>query len=531
MKFGPVATRAAVGAYLAHSLQIAEGRRLRKGALLTNDDVAAIAAAGVPEIAVARLDPGDMHEDEAAREIAAALATGGIRADAAATGRVNLFATAAGLFHANRAAIDRINSIDAGITLATLPDLQAVSAGRMVATVKIIPYAVAGNAVAGARAAANGALALHAYKPRRVGVVQTQLPALKASAMDKTMRVLAGRLAASGSVVAGELRVAHDGPAVAAAIAQLLPTSDMAIVFGASAISDIADVIPQGVRLAGGRIEHFGMPVDPGNLLLVAEVSGKAVLGAPGCARSPAENGFDWVLARLIAGVPVRSADIAAMGVGGLLMEIGLRGLPREASPGRKIAAVILAAGSSRRMGANKLLATIGGKALVRHVAEAATRSGAAETIVVTGHERERIESELAGLKVRFVLNGEHASGMASSLKAGIAALPAAVAGAVVLLGDMPEVSVDMIDRLIAAAGDGSKIAIATHNGVRGNPVLWPRRFFAEFAALTGDEGARALIAEHGDEVVAVELGDAAARDIDTRAALAAAGGTIPGET
>lgn len=528
MKFGPVATSLAVGAYLAHSLQIAGGRRLRKGALLTEVDVAAIAAAGVHEIAVARLDPGDMHEDEAAREIAAALATVGIRAEAAATGRVNLFATAAGLFRANRAAIDRINSIDPGITLATLPDLQAVHAGRMVATVKIIPYAVAGDAAAGVRAAAKGALALHAYTPKRIGVVQTTLPSLKASAMDKTMRVLAGRLAASGSTVAGELRVAHEGPAVAAAIARLLPDSDMAIVFGASAISDIADVIPQGVRLAGGRIEHFGMPVDPGNLLLVAEVSGKPVLGAPGCARSPAENGFDWVLQRLIAGVPVRSADIAAMGVGGLLMEIGLRGLPREKLPPAQVAAIILAAGSSQRMGANKLLARIGGKALVRHVAEAATHSGAAETVVVTGHERERIESELAGLEVRFIHNSAHASGMASSLKAGIAALPAAVAGAIVLLGDMPEVSAEMIDRLIAAAGDGSKIAIATHNGVRGNPVLWPRRFFPEFAALSGDAGARSLIAEHGDEVIAVELGEAAARDIDTPEALAEAGGELP---
>ena len=163
--------------------------------------------------------------------------------------------------------------------------------------------------------------------------------------------------------------------------------------FGASAIADRRDVIPAAVEAVGGTIEHFGMPVDPGNLMLVASAAGRPVLGAPGCARSPKENGFDWVLARLLCGLPVTRRDITGMGVGGLLMEIVTRPQPREiAQPaGRHVAAIVLAAGRSTRMGGpNKLLAEIGGKPLVRIAAEQALASRARPVVVVTGHQRER---------------------------------------------------------------------------------------------------------------------------------------------
>src|SRR6202011_4010190 len=129
--------------------------------------------------------------------------------------------------------------------------------------------------------------------------------------------------------------------------------AELVIVFGASAIADKRDVIPAAVEAIGGRIEHFGMPVDPGNLLLIGEARNRPVLGAPGCARSPKENGFDWVLMRLLAGLPVGRGDINGMGVGGLLMEIVTRPQPREEpSPsGKRTAALLLAAGRSTRMG------------------------------------------------------------------------------------------------------------------------------------------------------------------------------------
>jgi molybdenum cofactor cytidylyltransferase len=183
-------------------------------------------------------------------------------------------------------------------------------------------------AVAKAAGIASGAIAIEPYSPKRIGVVATMLPSLKQSVMDKTIRVLEERLRPSASTVTSEVRTGHDMASVAAAIAKLLPGNDIVLVFGASAICDIDDVIPAAIRANGGSIVHFGMPVDPGNLMLLGEAGGKPVIGAPGCARSPAENGFDWILQRLLAGRKVTASEITGMGVGGLLMEIGGRPQP-----------------------------------------------------------------------------------------------------------------------------------------------------------------------------------------------------------
>ncbi|KIZ38334.1 nucleotidyltransferase family protein, partial [Rhodopseudomonas palustris] len=286
------------------------------------------------------------------------------------------------------------------------------------------------------------------------------------------------------------------------------------------------DVIPAAIEGIGGAIAHFGMPVDPGNLLLIGSASGVPVLGAPGCARSPVENGFDWVLMRLLAGLEVTRQDITGLGVGGLLMEIVTRPQPRlpVADGNRDVAAIILAAGRSTRMGGpNKLLAELNGKALVRIVAERVLASKASSVIVVTGHQADKVEAALHGLKVRVVHNPDFAEGLASSVKAGIAAVPASADGAVVCLGDMPLIDSELLDRLIAAfAPDrGSLIAVPVSDGRRGNPVLWSRRFFAELMTLDGDIGARHLIAKHSEAVAEVPVeGRGAFLDIDTPQAL-----------
>ena len=276
---------------------------------------------------------------------------------------------------------------------------------------------------------------------------------------------------------------------------------------------------------AGGEVIHLGMPVDPGNLMMLGRLGDAPVIGVPSCARSPKLNGFDWVLARILAGIDVRPQDIMDMGAGGLLMEIPTRPLPRETRPqgaprAPRIAAVVLAAGTSSRMqGANKLLQPVAGKPMVRHAVEAALASPAAPVIVVTGHEAVKVEAALSGLQVETVRNADFAKGQASSLKAGIAALPGDVDGAVILLGDMPLVSSGTIGRLIAAfnPGEGRAICVPVHQGRRGNPVLWAKSFFAEIAKLEGDEGAHRLIAAHAEEVSEVEVeSDAIFRDFDT---------------
>jgi molybdenum cofactor cytidylyltransferase len=404
--------------------------------------------------------------------------------------------------------------------------------GKMIATVKIIPFAVGAmardKAVAVARAAAP-LVRVAPYRIRKVGVVSTVLPGLADKVIEKTLRVTQERLAPAGATIVAERRVPHETAALARALdAVLNDGAELVILFGASAIADRRDVIPAAVEAVGGAIEHFGMPVDPGNLMLVASAHGHPVLGAPGCARSSKENGFDWVLARLLCGLPVTRRDITGMGVGGLLMEIVTRPQPRaiEVKPGRRIAAIVLAAGRSTRMGGpNKLIAEIAGRALVRIAAEQALASRARPVIVVTGHQRERVEAALAGLDVVLAHNPDFADGLSTSLKAGIAAVPADADGAVVALGDMPQVDARLIDRLLAAFDPekGALVVVPTIDGKRGNPVVWSRRFFPELAVLEGDTGARHLIATYPEAVTEVPMtGKAALTDVDTPDALMA---------
>mgnify|MGYP002630149537 CR=1 FL=1 len=526
MKFGPVAPNDALGATAVHSIRQG-GLVLKKGTLIGPKEAAALTAAGVTEIVVARVEPGDVSEDQAAAEIAAACAGAGARTDKAFTGRCNLFAETSGVLVVDKAAIDTLNRIDEAVTLATLPAFKPVVEGEMIATVKIIPFAVSSAARDSAVAQASKfkpVIRIAPYTVAKIGIVSTLLPGLAPKVIEKTLKITAARIAPSGATIVAEKRVPHEQAALARAIDEVRKAgAELVIVFGASAIADRRDVIPMAIEAVGGEIEHFGMPVDPGNLMLIGRLDGQAVIGAPGCARSPKENGFDWVLMRLLAGLPVSRADITGMGVGGLLMEIVTRPQPRsEPAPekGRRAAAVVLAAGRSTRMGAvNKMLAEIGGKPLVRIAAEQALASRAKPVIVVTGHERERVEQALDGLPVRFVHNPDYAEGLGTSLARGIGAVPDDCDGAIVCLGDMPQVDSGLIDKLLAAFDPerGALVVVPSIDGRRGNPVVWARRFFAELMAVTGDIGARHLIGQYAEAVVEVPLaGEAALTDVDT---------------
>jgi len=531
MKFGPASPAEAVGGVTVHTLR--QGSLvLKKGTTIGPAEVEALKKAGVKDIVVVRLEPGDVSEDVAAASIAQAVTGEGINVERAFTGRANLFAARPGILVIDRAAVDRINNVDEAITFATLPAFKPVVEGEMIATVKLIPFGVEAELRDAAVAAAgNGALRVAPYVIKRVGVVSTLLPGLASKVVDKTLRVTAERLAPAGAAIIAERRVPHEEAALAPAIKELLALgAELVIVFGASAIADRRDVIPAAISDIGGAIEHFGMPVDPGNLLLIGSANGVPVLGAPGCARSPVENGFDWVLMRLLAGIKVTRTELMGMGVGGLLMEIVTRPQPRaepKAEGDHHVAAIILAAGRSTRMGGpNKLLAELSGKKLVRIATEQALASKASEVIVVTGHQADLVEQALAGLKVKFVRNPDFAGGLASSVKAGISAVSRDADGAVICLGDMPLIDAGLIDRLIEAfAPDrGNLIVVPVADGRRGNPVLWSRRFFKELMTLDGDIGARHLIARHAEAVADVPVeGNSAFLDIDTPQALEAA--------
>lgn len=331
MFFGEVAVEAAEGAILAHS-EAVPGGRLRKGLVLGGAEIAALRAAGLASVTVARLGPGDVGEDQAAARLAAALvpdpAAAGLRLGEAFTGRVNLNAMGPGIVELDAAAIHRLNLVHPAITLATLAPWQRVAAGTLVGTVKIIAYGVEEAALAAACAAARAAIRVRPVQLRDAALVMTEAPGIDAKVAAKGKRSIEGRLRALGMRLAGVESVAHEVEPLRGALARA--AGDMVLILTGSATSDLQDTAPAALRAAGGRVARFGMPVDPGNLLFLGDMAGRPVIGLPGCARSPALNGADWVLERLACGVPVGDADIAAMGVGGLLKEIPLRPQLRE---------------------------------------------------------------------------------------------------------------------------------------------------------------------------------------------------------
>ena len=548
MKFGRFGLADAAGIVLAHGMRVG-GRTFRKGRVLSAADVALLEREGLESVTGARIDATDVAEDAAALAAARALTGPGARVGAPFTGRCNVFASTDGLFLVRAPDVDRFNGTGEALTVATLPAPRAVREGEMLATVKVIPFAAPGDVLDRALAGLDPqapALRVAAFEPVTAAVIQTRLPPTKESVLEKTSRVLRARVEALHGRVVDEARCGHDAGAVALAVGHALDAgARLVMIVGASAIVDRGDVIPSGVVAAGGEVLHFGMPVDPGNLLLLARCRGRPVLGLPGCARSPALNGLDQVLERLAAGLEVTPRDVMAMGVGGLLKGATARSGPhrgpqprrgshgsgaREAGPARapNVSALVPAAGRSTRMGpVNKLLAPFDGRAMVRHVVEQLAGSSVRSIVVVTGHEAERVREALDGAGASFVHNPAYREGLSGSIRAGLAALPDSAEAVLVCLGDMPLVTSEHVERIVAAfdPDEGREICVPVFEGKRGNPALFARRFFAEMAAVRGDAGARHLIGEYEEYVCEVAMDDRAVLvDVDSPEALRALG-------
>jgi molybdenum cofactor cytidylyltransferase len=524
MKFAAVPVDEAFGALLAHAIR-RPGLFIAKARLLGAEDLANLRAAEVKSVTVARLEDGDVVEDEAAARVGRRLAGSGLAAREAQAGRCDLCAMFPGLLDFNARVVDTLNHIHDGITLATLPLHEPVESGAVVATIKVNPYAVAKDVMATWERRA-APLRVAPFRPLRVSLIQTLAPGLKDSLLEKTARLTRARLEALGSALCAELRTPHIEETLAGEIGRRRAAGDdLILICGAHSIADRHDVVPAAIDLAGGQVVHFGMPVDPGNLLLLGAIGETPIIGMPGCARTPQLNGFDHVLRLILADIPVGRAKIMSMGVGGLLRHgpSPAKAISRKSPPPR-IAAVVLAAGQSRRMGANKLIADLGGRPVVRHVVDAIRAAGVAKTLVVLGHQAEETRALLAGAGVDFVVNARYREGVSTSLKAGIAALPDEIDGAMIFLGDMPDIEPSLIARLIAAFEPASMRAIVApqRDGRQGNPVLWGRIFFPILLEKTkGDAGAKHLISRYREWVAEIAAeDDGIFTDLDTAEAL-----------
>ena len=561
MRFGPTPLRDAEDAILAHGFRLPQ-RVLKKGQRLSADDVTALGDAGYDSVVTARLDPDDVAENDAARELAEGLAGAaggsgdgpapgtGLVTGTAFTGRCNLLAAVRGVLTVDEEGVAAVNAVGEELTLATLPAMTVVDPRRLAATVKVIPFAVRRphlDACLDIVRARGGLVRVAEFRPRRAGLVLTVLPGSRSSMLDKTSSVLGDKLAGIGANLEAERRCPHEEGEVAAALAGLVSAGcDLLVVLGASAIVDRRDVVPAAIETAGGTVLRLGLPVDPGNLCLYARLGSVPVIGLPGSSRSPVASGADLLLRRVGADLSLSGREFADWGAGGLLKEQLGRPSPRSApadaaavsapSPRREVAVVVLAAGQSRRMGRrNKLLEAVDGEPMVRHAVRAAVSAARGHpVVVVTGHEREAVEAALSGYHVAFAHNPDYGAGLSTSLARGVAALPPGIEGTIVCLADMPGVRAEHLERLRDAfdPGAGAAICVATRRGKRGNPVLFASRFFPEMCDVEGDVGARHLVGAYAELVREVEMpDDGVLLDIDSPSALRAyRAGEAPGD-
>lgn len=338
MKFGPLPVAQAEGKILGHNISDPQGKRvLRKGNLLTSDDLRLLADIGRQAVYVAELEPEDIPEDIAAKRIAGAVCEAGARTTRPVVGRVNLLAKEWSVLRVDADRLARINECQ-GITLATLPCHSVVQPRKIAATIKIIPFALPETSVRAAEAIAaeNGPLVrLHPLRERKVALILSSSPYAKKRVMGNFVPALKARIEALGSELcwvdyvpledeSGEIDLAETIQRKVSAGAQII------ILAGETAIMDIHDIAPRAVERAGGEVTCFGAPVDPGNLLMLAYLDSVPILGAPGCVRSKKTNVIDWVLPPLLAGDRLSRRDIIQMGHGGLLEDIHQRPMPRQ---------------------------------------------------------------------------------------------------------------------------------------------------------------------------------------------------------
>ncbi len=537
MIFDYFAVDQAEGIVLAHTVRL-PGKTLKKGATLTAADLTDLMSNGIERVSGARLESGDIDEDLAALELARVLAGSELAVGEPVAGRCYLYARSPGLAQIESEVINAINLLNTGISVATLSQHAECLQQQAVASIKVIPFAISREQLDTCIEIASSvekAIDLQSFRPFTVALVLTRVTGIKQSVLDSTSRVTRERVAALGGEVIGETRCAHTPQEVESSLSEAVATgADLLMICGANITVDPADIIPSAIVQCGGVVEHFGMPVEPGNMLLLGRVDDCTILNLPGCSRSPKLNGLDWVLQRIAANVPVGQEEILSMGVGGLIKDISHRwrmreqgNLVEELEAPSKVAAVVLGAGRSSRMGqSNKLLATVGGKPMLQRVVDAALKSNLVSITVVTGCEAEEVRALMQDRDVSFVHNADYRTGLASSLKLGLASLPEDIDGVMILLADMPFIEATHINELIAEFNPSNErdIVAPIRQERLGNPIIWAPRYIPKMMNLSGDRGARLLLKEFAANVWEVPMGDDAIfLDVDTPEALAEA--------
>jgi molybdenum cofactor cytidylyltransferase len=517
------------GIILAHDLKC-HSLRLKKGQQLTLEQLTAIKASGLTHLYGACMEAEDINEDLAAEQLANALTSDTISSRKAQGGRYSLVANTDGLLDIDTSLVNQLNLQGGEITLATLKTHAVVKRGQIVATVKVIPFSINQRKLEQAIALVKiqPLIKVLPFQIKRAGLIQTYGQQANSKQLQRSQDVTEQRLNRLGCELAFDSRCSHNLTQVKAQIQSALDHGcQLLLILGTSMTVDQQDIIPQAIIELGGEITHFGMPVQPGNMLLLAKVNQVTIINMPGCSRSLAANGFDLVLEREIAAIKVSSEDILSLGVGGLLVSEDklLPAEPFEMQTPSHVAAIILAAGRSTRMGENnKLLADVAGQPMLHWAIDSAQQANVKDIIVVSGHQADEVGQVAKDHQVTLVHNQEFTSGIASSIKAGLQALDDNVDALFIMLGDMPFVASEQLNAMINSFNNSDEQAIVLpyFRQQRGNPVLWSKRYITELMQLSGDIGARHLLKKYAEHIVEIEFSDdAVIIDIDTPQVLA----------
>ena len=272
MKFGEVSVEKALGAMLGHSLKVG-GTTLKKGQKLTKKTLAFLQQNHVTRVTVARLAKEDIEENQAASELARAVAGRHARQAKSLAGRAAIYGRKSGILLIKKPAIDAINNLGQAIAIATLPPYSRVQQGQMLANIKILPLALAKKYHhAALKLAKTPPICIRPFLPRKTALVITQNDKLTPKVQQKCVAITRARLQNYKSPLTTITTAAHETDSLKHALMTPdVKKCQLILIFGASAIMDRQDVIPRALRQVGGRVVHFGMPVDPGNLLLLGK--------------------------------------------------------------------------------------------------------------------------------------------------------------------------------------------------------------------------------------------------------------------
>lgn len=521
MKFGEFPVYDALGIELTHPVKCQE-KTLKKGHILTSSDIGQLQYAGIKTVIGVQFSSDDIHPETAADILLKTMAGDYLRYTTPdENGYSEIFADIDGVFISDRERLNRFNAHSENISLMTVQPYLPVYKGQFVANLRLFGPAVTAETLNEAVTKISGTgplLKVAPYAFCKIGFIRTI--ADKSHIRPQDTAELEKRFGAYGFDVVYHDLCEHSSAQVEKSVRDAIDAqAEIVLVESPFPPLHRDDVVPKGFREAAGDIDRLGWPMDTGVSLVIGHKNDVKLLGY--CAADTDRPAFDMLM-RFLATKSLPDASVfPSLALGISLERMAKRITPQQTeksinvgavSDSEKIAVVILAAGSSRRMiGSNKLLEPLNGLPMIEHVVRSALSSQADYVAVVTGHDAKFIEKRLEKYDVKIARNPDYVSGVLGSIRLGLAVLPPDIAGAVVLPADMPAFTEEYIDKLIDAFDFKAKrppVVLPSFNSVRHNPVLWPRDLFKVVKIVPEDSHWTPALIEHSDYIKEIVLKD-----------------------